>query len=190
MSRSTIFLISCLKRRHFGLLDAEQFGRFRLGAAALLEHVDHLRAKRGPGVKLLRIFEAEVGKHVAAATLELDRRQRNSTRNCRPSALAASSKVFSCTVVFSGSSRRSSCERLDFQKAKADWVQDRLKKGYEGDIEKLWATAQQQNAEAAAVKRLDLLLDAQRRQVAHHAGEHWRPLLDYLSGKLRALPEG
>ena len=57
-------------------------------------------------------------------------------------------------------------------------------------MEKLWATAQQQNAEAASLKRLDLLLDAQRRQIAHHAGEHWRPLLDYLSGKLRALPEG
>ncbi|MEI2769680.1 MAG: hypothetical protein V9G98_02720 [Candidatus Competibacter sp.] len=81
-------------------------------------------------------------------------------------------------------------ERLDFQKAKADWVQDRLKKGYEGDVEKLWSSAQQQNAEAASLKRLDLLLDAQRRQVAHHAGEHWRPLLDYLSGKLKALPEG
>ena len=81
-------------------------------------------------------------------------------------------------------------ERLDFQKAKADWVQDRLKKGYEGDVEKLWETAQKQNAEAAAVKRLDLLLDAQRRQVAHHAGAQWRPLLDYLSGKLKRLPEG
>ncbi len=80
-------------------------------------------------------------------------------------------------------------ERLDFQKAKADWVQDRLKKGYEGDVEKLWETAQKQNAEAAAVKRLDLLLDAQRRQVAHHAGVQWRPLLDYLSGKLKRLPE-
>ena len=43
---------------------------------------------------------------------------------------------------------------------------------------------------AAAVKRLDLLLDAQRRQAAHHAGEHWKPLFDYLSGKLKALPEG
>ena len=81
-------------------------------------------------------------------------------------------------------------ERLNFHRSKADWVQDRLKKGYEGDIEKLWATAQQQNAEAASLKRLDLLLDAQRRQIAHHAGEHWRPLLDYLSAKLRALPEG
>ena len=81
-------------------------------------------------------------------------------------------------------------ERLDFQKAKADWVQDRIKKGYEGDVEKLWETAQKQNAEAAAVKKLDLLLDAQRRQVAHHAGVQWRPLLDYLSGKLKRLPEG
>lgn len=60
----------------------------------------------------------------------------------------------------------------------------------QGDIEKLWATAQRQNAEAAAVKRLDLLLDAQRRQVAHHAGEQWKPLFDYLSGQLGHLPEG
>lgn len=81
-------------------------------------------------------------------------------------------------------------ERLTFQRSKADWVQDRIKKGYEGDIEKLWETAQKQNAEAAAVKKLDLLLDAQRRQVAHHAGVQWRPLLDYLSGKLKRLPEG
>lgn len=81
-------------------------------------------------------------------------------------------------------------ERLDFQKSKADWIQERINKGYEGDVEKLWETAQKQNAEAAAVKRLDLLLAAQRRQVAHHAGEHWPPLLDYLSGKLKALPEG
>ncbi len=80
-------------------------------------------------------------------------------------------------------------ERLSFQRSKADWVQDRLKKGYEGDIEKLWATAQQQNAEAASLKRLDLLLDAQRRQVAHHAGEQWKPLFDYLSGQLGHLPE-
>ena len=81
-------------------------------------------------------------------------------------------------------------ERLDFQKSKADWVQERIKKGYEGDVEKLWESAQKQNAEAAALKRLDLLLDAQRRQVAHSAGEHWSPLLDYLSGKLKRLPEG
>ena len=81
-------------------------------------------------------------------------------------------------------------ERLDFQKSKADWVQERIKKGYEGDVEKLWETAQKQNAEAAAVKRLDLLIDAQRRQIAHYTGEQWQPLLDYLSGKLKQLPEG
>ena len=80
-------------------------------------------------------------------------------------------------------------ERLDFQKSKADWVQDRIRKGYEGDVEKLWETAQKQNAEAAAAKRLDLLIAAQRRQVAHHAGEQWKPLFDYLSGKRRQLPE-
>jgi hypothetical protein len=81
-------------------------------------------------------------------------------------------------------------ERLAFQKSKADWVQERIRKGYEGDVEKLWESAQKQNAEAAAAQRLDLLLDAQRRQVAHHAGDQWRPLLDYLSGKRKHLPEG
>ena len=80
-------------------------------------------------------------------------------------------------------------ERLDFQKSKADWVQERIKKGFEGDVEKLWESAQKQNTEAASLKRLDLLITAQRRQVAHYAGEQWRPLLDYLSGKLQRLPE-
>ena len=80
-------------------------------------------------------------------------------------------------------------ERLDFQKSKADWVQERIRKGYEGDVEKLWESAQKQNTDAAAAKRLDWLLDAQRRQVAHHAGEQWKPLFDYLSGKRRRLPE-
>jgi len=81
-------------------------------------------------------------------------------------------------------------ERLDFHKSKADWIQERIRKGYEGDVEKLWESAQKQNAEAAAVKRLDLLLAAQRRQVAHYAGDQWQPLLDYLSGKRPRLPEG
>ncbi len=62
-------------------------------------------------------------------------------------------------------------ERLDFHQSKADWVQERLKQGYEGDVEKLWESAQKQNTEAASVKRLDLLIAAQRRQVAHSAGE-------------------
>ena len=79
-------------------------------------------------------------------------------------------------------------ERLDFQKSKADWVQDRIKKGYEGDVEKLWETAQKQNTEAAAAKRFDLLIDAQRRQVAHTAGAQWEPLLKYLADQGR-LPE-
>jgi hypothetical protein len=81
-------------------------------------------------------------------------------------------------------------ERLHFQKSKADWIQERIHKGYEGDVEKLWETAQKQNTEAAAAQRLDLLIAAQRRQVAHYAGEHWQPLLDYLSGKRQQLPEG
>jgi hypothetical protein len=79
-------------------------------------------------------------------------------------------------------------ERLDFQKSKADWVQERIKKGYEGDVEKLWDTAQKQNAEAAAVQRLDLLIAAQRRPVAHTAGAQWEPLLKYLADQGR-LPE-
>jgi len=79
-------------------------------------------------------------------------------------------------------------ERLDFQKSKADWIQERIHKGYEGDVEKLWDTAQKQNAEAAAVQRLDLLIDAQRRQVAHTAGAQWEPLLKYLADQGR-LPE-
>lgn len=79
-------------------------------------------------------------------------------------------------------------ERLEFQKSKADWMQERIKKGFEGDVEKLWEAAQKQNTEVAAAKRLDLLINAQRRQVAHYAGEQWEPLLSYLSGKGK-LPE-
>jgi hypothetical protein len=81
-------------------------------------------------------------------------------------------------------------ERLDFHKSKADWIQERIRKGYEGDVEKLWESAQKQNAEAAAAQRLDLLIDSQRRQVAHYAGDQWQPLLDYLSGTRPRLPEG
>jgi hypothetical protein len=79
-------------------------------------------------------------------------------------------------------------ERLHFHQSKADWIQERIHKGYEGDVEKLWDTAQQQNAEAAAVQRLDLLIDAQRRQVAHTAGAQWEPLLNSLADQGR-LPE-
>jgi hypothetical protein len=34
--------------------------------------------------------------------------------------------------------------------------------GYQGDIEKLWEAAQKQNTEAAAIQRLELLIDAPR----------------------------
>jgi hypothetical protein len=76
--------------------------------------------------------------------------------------------------------------RLDFYQSKADWLQERIAKGYEGDVGALWDVAQQQNAEAAALERLDLRLTAQRRQVAHHAGAQWEPLFRYLAdqGKL------
>ena len=79
-------------------------------------------------------------------------------------------------------------ERRAFSRSKADWLQERVKNGYEGDVEKLWLAAQQQNSDAAAVKRLDLLLTAQRRQVAHLAGDHWEPLFHYLADQGR-LPE-
>ncbi len=85
--------------------------------------------------------------------------------------------------------RAAAQERLDFHKNKADWMQERIKKGFEGDVEKLWEAAQKQNTEAAATKRLELLIAAQRRQVAHTAGEQWEPLLDYLRGQLKQLPE-
>ncbi|TVR65684.1 MAG: hypothetical protein EA420_02580 [Candidatus Competibacteraceae bacterium] len=79
-------------------------------------------------------------------------------------------------------------ERLDFYQSKADWLQERIAKGYEGDVGALWDVAQQQNAEAAALERLDLRLTAQRRQVAHHAGDRWEPLFDYLAAR-GPLPE-
>jgi hypothetical protein len=79
--------------------------------------------------------------------------------------------------------RAAAQERLGFYRSKADWIQDRIKKGYEGDIEKLWESAQKQNTEAAAVQRLELLINAQRRQVAHSAGEQWQPLLNYSTPK-------
>ena len=41
------------------------------------------------------------------------------------------------------------------------------------------------------VPKLKVLVEAGAlRQVAHDAGDQWRPLLDYLSGKLQRLPEG
>ena len=48
-------------------------------------------------------------------------------------------------------------ERLAFQKSKADWVQERLKKGFEGDVEKLWETAQKQNTEAVRATEIVFL---------------------------------
>ncbi len=80
-------------------------------------------------------------------------------------------------------------ERLAFYRSKADWIQERIKKGYEGDPEKFWEAAQKQNSEAADLRRLDLLIKAQCRHIAYAAGEHWQPLFDYLSNKSKRLPE-
>ena len=81
--------------------------------------------------------------------------------------------------------------RLAFQKSKADLGAGADREGLRGRRgEAVGIGADSRTPKPPAVQRLDLLLDAQRRQVAHYAGEHWPPLLDYLSGKLQQLPEG
>lgn len=70
--------------------------------------------------------------------------------------------------------------RLGFIKSKSAWLQKQVAQGHpEND---LWENAQRQTAETAALKRLDLLIESQRQQVAHLAGERWESLYRYLSG--------
>ncbi len=85
--------------------------------------------------------------------------------------------------------RTALAERLAFYRSKADWVQERTKKSYEDDIDKLWEAAQKQNSKAADLRRLDVQIRAQRRHITHAAGEHWQPLLDYLSNTIQHLLE-
>ena len=70
--------------------------------------------------------------------------------------------------------------RLGFLKSKSAWLQKQVAQGQpEND---LWENARQQNTETAALKRLDLLIESQRQQIAHLAGDRWEALYRYLSG--------
>ena len=74
----------------------------------------------------------------------------------------------------------------EFFEAKSKWLQDRVKQGYE-EAEVLWDNSQQLNAVAADRLKLTWLIDSQRQQLAHYAGEHWKALLAYLQGKNKRL---
>ena len=70
--------------------------------------------------------------------------------------------------------------RLGFLKSKSGWLQKQVAQGQpESD---LWENAQRQTAETATLKRLDLLIESQRQQAAHLAGDRWEWLYRYLSG--------
>lgn len=70
--------------------------------------------------------------------------------------------------------------RLGFLKSKSAWLQKQVAQGQpETD---LWENAKQQTAETASLKRLDMLIESQRQQVAHLAGDRWEALYRYLSG--------
>ena len=70
--------------------------------------------------------------------------------------------------------------RLGFLKSKSAWLQKQVAQGQpESD---LWENAQRQTAETATLKRLDLLIESQRQQAAHWAGDRWEWLYRYLSG--------
>ena len=70
--------------------------------------------------------------------------------------------------------------RLGFLKSKSAWLQQQVAQGQPQAA--LWEHAQRQNAETAALKRLDLLIEAPRRQIAHLAGDRWATRYHYLSG--------
>lgn len=70
--------------------------------------------------------------------------------------------------------------RLGFLKSKSAWLQKQVAQGQ--PEAPLWENAKQQVAETAAIKRLDLLIESQRQQVAHLAGDRWEWLYRYLSG--------
>lgn len=76
----------------------------------------------------------------------------------------------------------------EFYSTKSKWLQDRVNQGLE-EAEVLWANSQQLNAVAAEVIKLKLLIEAQRKKIAQYAGDQWKVLLAYLSGKGR-LPGG
>ena len=70
--------------------------------------------------------------------------------------------------------------RLSFLKSKSIWLQKQVAQGQPEN--ELWENAQRQNAETATLKRVDLLIESQRQQIAHLAGDSWESLYRYLSG--------
>lgn len=74
-------------------------------------------------------------------------------------------------------------QRWKFFKDKSDDIEDRIKKGLEGDINVFWDNTQKLNTEGADIMRLEHLIAAQRQLVARYAGDEWRKLLAYLEGK-------
>lgn len=76
----------------------------------------------------------------------------------------------------------SAAVRQEFYQAKSKWLQDRVNQGYD-EAEVLWDNSQQLNAVTAEIKRLELLIDAQRKQLAQRAGAQWQALLAYLAGR-------
>jgi hypothetical protein len=74
----------------------------------------------------------------------------------------------------------------EFFSKKSEWLQDRVNQGYD-EAEVLWDNSQKLNAFAAEVMKLKLLVNSQRQQLAHYAGDHWKALLAYLQGKNKRL---
>lgn len=70
--------------------------------------------------------------------------------------------------------------RLGFLKAKSGWLQKQVAQGQPEN--ELWENAQRQNVETATIRRLDMLVESQRQQIAHLAGDRWEWLYRYLSG--------
>ncbi len=73
-------------------------------------------------------------------------------------------------------------KRLKFYGDKSGWLKKRVEEGYD-EVTSLWDIGQKLNEERAVADRLAILLSSVQYQVAHHAGERWRVLLDYLKGQ-------
>ncbi|MES9902147.1 MAG: hypothetical protein ABW168_05625 [Sedimenticola sp.] len=73
-------------------------------------------------------------------------------------------------------------KRLKFYEDKSGWLKKRVEEGYD-EVTSLWDIGQKLNEERAIADRLAILLSSVQYQVAHHAGEHWGVLLDYLKGR-------
>lgn len=72
--------------------------------------------------------------------------------------------------------------RIKFYSDKSKWLQQRVKDGL-AEVTELWDIGQKLNDERATSDKLNILVDSQRYQLAHYAGEQWRHLLAYLEGK-------